>query len=622
MESQAVLQGLRRELRRLRRRGQRWSRTRLRVMHASLNMMLQTVLVFALSDDPNLAIWWAHRGLRRHWRSDRGIPERVTVQTLHIWRQQHATNIHLIAALRDLNHTLRFEVDCFLIESLVMEDLRRANAKGVHVPTAVVVEWYVRKWSYRPQSPKSEALVDRLTRDGSYVRQWGRYFRRRWQLDWGSADSPHGLSNEKVVRRCSIYLRWAAWLLREKLPGRANVVVNMDETAVGNVKEDKSGNVVNQRERKGLDNTTNGRPRGLARCTLIASISDDPDVQAVLPQILLPRCPPEKMPSRRVSETITAAGYPIEAWYGSTGFMSQNIMKHWLTRVSRRIRSHRRDAVVVVIMDTCSVHVSEAVLKHACRLKIAILLVPARLTWLLQPLDTHVFAQLKQKMRRGLVMGRIAAESGALDAATTLRVCTQAVRETLVERDWTSVMQRAGVSSRTTELRLPLATLLESADLEPRPPTDEELQEVVNCSAQRATLLRRWLVQPWETADIAGGARPHAVEVHAPLESQDVEDTLRPLLRRQQQVAVASSGTAASADLLAESTRGFPRGRRLFPCTRNLVIPPLPAAADEARVATRSQRRPLLEGVCTQPPARRPRRQGTEESDSAPRPSE
>ena len=176
MESQAVLQGLRRELRRLRRRGQRWSRTRLHVMHATGNVMLETVLVLALSNDPTLAICWADRNLRRLERSDRGTPERVTVTTLHIWRQQLATNVNLLAAKTDLDHPIRFAVDCFLIESLVMEDLRAANAKGLHVPTVVVVQWYMKKWSYRPQSPKSEALLRRLTHDGCYVRQWGRYF--------------------------------------------------------------------------------------------------------------------------------------------------------------------------------------------------------------------------------------------------------------------------------------------------------------------------------------------------------------------------------------------------------------------------------------------------------------
>ena len=50
----------------------------------------------------------------------------------------------------------------------------------------------------------------------------------------------------------------------------------------------------------------------------------------------------------------------------------------------------------MLVMDAASQHLAADVVAHAARRHIMILLLPARLTWLLQPLDTHVFAPPKR----------------------------------------------------------------------------------------------------------------------------------------------------------------------------------------------------------------------------------
>ena len=72
-------------------------------------------------------------------------------------------------------------------------------------------------------------------------------------------------------------------------------------------------------------------------------------------------------------------------------------------------------------MDVCPVHAAPAIAAVARRLKINVVLVPARLTWLLQLLDTHVFAQMKREKRRELWQAKASAAGGTITAAEQLQ---------------------------------------------------------------------------------------------------------------------------------------------------------------------------------------------------------
>ncbi len=47
---------------------------------------------------------------------------------------------------------------------------------------------------------------------------------------------------------------------------------------------------------------------------------------------------------------------------------------------------------VVFVMDDCSVHICDEIVAERKRLRLALVITPARMTWALQPLDTHVAA--------------------------------------------------------------------------------------------------------------------------------------------------------------------------------------------------------------------------------------
>ena len=72
------------------------------------------------------------------------------------------------------------------------------------------------------------------------------------------------------------------------------------------------------------------------------------------------------------------------------------------------------------------------------------LLVPARTTWLLQPLDTHAFLVYKNCLRRAHQAARLRSETGDVDIRGLLACIWAALREILEGRAWVDAFARNG----------------------------------------------------------------------------------------------------------------------------------------------------------------------------------
>ena len=53
----------------------------------------------------------------------------------------------------------------------------------------------------------------------------------------------------------------------------------------------------------------------------------------------------------------------------------------------------------VLVMDACRLHLHRSLAEACLREGVWLVIVPARLTWLLQPLDTHAFQPYKHFLR-------------------------------------------------------------------------------------------------------------------------------------------------------------------------------------------------------------------------------
>ena len=234
-------------------------------------------------------------------------------------------------------------------------------------------------------------------------------------------------------------------------------------------------------------------------------------------------------------------------------------------------------------------------LTHAQRLGVQIVIIPARLTWLMQPLDTHVFAQLKRKIRMAEYDWKACRSDRRLTPPARIDLHSHAIREVLVDSDWNQTLDRAGLTLTTVPLRGQLAQAVAGQDLAQRAPSVQDLADLFNMTVERATTLRRLLL-PTLAAPTSRGdaAAANGSAVPAAAVGADGESAARP-----RPVMILSLRRLPSRPALAEAGRNmWLPAPSLRPHTRSMT-----AAATAAAVASTQ-----ASSSDAPPPGRRPRR--------------
>jgi len=209
--------------------------------------------------------------------------------------------------------------------------------------------------------------------------------------------------------------------------------------------------------------------------------------------------------------------------------------------------------------------------------------IPARLTWLLQPLDTHVLASLKRRSRRQHADLCIASPTGTVSRTSTIRQQHRAIIEELSDRTWTRSMERVGATGVIANLRQDIATLAAGEDLAARYPSSDDLAALLNIATTRARRIRAALrrgrglpvakrsagsapaaddIGPAETAAPRPRERsiPRAARLNLPRATRsareillmpDVRITKSPLPPRRRPTGVARASTSADRHAVA-----------------------------------------------------------------------
>ena len=256
--------------------------------------------------------------------------------------------------------------------------------------------------------------------------------------------------------------------------------------------------------------------------------------------------------------------------------------------VARAVRSERPECVPVLIMDCCPVHLVEKVLADASRAGVYLIFVPAKMTWVLQPLDTHVFAVLKARIRAATFEAKAASRSSRLPYLARVRVHSAAIRQVLVERSWSDCLVRAGLTGDVEQIRPALATLLAGQSLEPTAPSAADLADLLSVPMPRAEKLQRLRLPPSGLAAAAAGVVP--VGPGAGGAEAEAEAGREP--------------RAATLPIVLSRLMRLPSRPKSMPCGANAWLPPSQSHRAQTRSMTAASLASTL--AATSAPARPP----------------
>lgn len=315
-----------------------------------------------------------------------------------------------------------------------------------------------------------------------------------------------------------LWQSWTRYWLDVLLVGLNYVVVNMDETAIQHEYRSSSGYTVytSRREaaRMGIlgERVKTSGTRG--HCTLIAFIANDAALQPYLPQILMPRSNEAHPVSAADRERFAALPAPLTKIYGTSGWVSGTSLRYVLTLLRRAIHEREPGKQILVLMDACSAHCTLDLFHHAARLGLFVVLVPAGLTWLAQPLDVFVFGRLKARLREEHRQER-RHNGGEVPANAWITITGRAVQNVIVNRDWSGAFDRLGfgpnyenITNRLRTYALPLEEVVA------RPLTVDEINQMVGRA--RANLVPALLTRPAERLALAKAAAKAAPMVAPP----------------------------------------------------------------------------------------------------------
>jgi hypothetical protein len=261
--------------------------------------------------------------------------------------------------------------------------------------------------------------------------------------------------------------------------GKTALHLNLDETSVTQFVANLRGNVFVSKKRRGercLEPIQRiARRRTRAALTHVAIICDDASIQPTLPQILLTN--EHAIAKRDVLAIADTLPPNIALWRRKSSWTNTEVMCEILHQLGTALAPHTH-LQPILSLDCASQHLSPRVAAAAAHCGIWIMYIPAGLTWLLQPCDTHLFSRYKRYLGATLQAARTLHPQGDITTFAWIRSITTTIRKVMQGVSWKRAFASDGMSRHQSEVSSYIREALSIKEFPPVPisrPTDDQL---------------------------------------------------------------------------------------------------------------------------------------------------
>jgi hypothetical protein len=255
--------------------------------------------------------------------------------------------------------------------------------------------------------------------------------------------SPFGFATEQV-EAC---WQWHNYFVNTCPVGKTTLTINIDETYVNFFQGIYKGNLaVGTRDLPpDAQPLTQHATRSQLRSGLthVGVICDVPVVQPLLPQILI--APKNVLTVRDLGAVRAAMPQPIYVVHKKSKWVNVKILVWLMKMIHWSLRHVRSLYNVVIMLDVLAVHFTPELLQCMDTLSFKYMFVPARLTWLIQPCDTHCFALYKRYLKLRVLRYRA---RNPLSTVPAVPVWFGFIADTIVnlmnQRSWVAAFRENG----------------------------------------------------------------------------------------------------------------------------------------------------------------------------------
>jgi hypothetical protein len=198
---------------------------------------------------------------------------------------------------------------------------------------------------------------------------------------------------------------------------------------------------------------------------LVAFITDDAELQRFLPQFII-GSKRRIFRDRDFARLFHAAPDNVYLVQNTTSWNTAHVFCKMIRVLAGVLREHRPDAVWGLSFDAAGCHLERGVFTTCYQEGLFPLLIPARTTWLLQPLDVYVFRFFKQNLRQRFTEAHA---DGDIDVGLEpcLPIIYQALETTLMAQAQPHIFLGVGLGGRQAQVSDYMKRHLEAPDLAP-----------------------------------------------------------------------------------------------------------------------------------------------------------
>ena len=282
------------------------------------------------------------------------------------------------------------------------------------------------------------------------------------------------------LRKAGGYWHWHNFLEDRAATLQRRVVrINMDESPIPAYLGTQRGAILTAKGDDWGEPCREHAPRWLQRLffTFFAFICDHADLQLRLPQILLTSA--AKMPEAMYERIFFSLPENIYMLRRTSGWCKEGVMLELLRMLGRVCREFNPNAFYILVMDCASAHIGPNVLRNCALWGFHLVLVPALVTWLLQPLDVVVFRLFKMRLRTLWHAARIAG-ADPTDLEAFFAAVAAAIAQTFcVRTDWSDAFRQVGLGARQRFVSRYICNHLQVPEI-PTAPATEPVQQILD----------------------------------------------------------------------------------------------------------------------------------------------
>lgn len=259
---------------------------------------------------------------------------------------------------------------------------------------------------------------------------------------------------------------WQWWnhLQSEVPPEETPLRVNIDETALCLFQGGSKGNLfIAKAPHEPIQNVKLSTRR--TYMTHVAVVCDQPHLNRVLPQFIIGNF--HTLPLRAMTNLCRDKPGYVRLLRRSSAWVDQTLFAAIIRMIAATLRMHIGEQPIILFFDASKVHTADIVFRSCARSGVWPIVVPPKMTWLLQMLDTHCFAKYKHNLRTASQDTRARVAGGTLDIGQYLQCVYTAWAGTMQGHCWAHAFDQNGFGidqsrlSRTVRRHLELDGAIE-----------------------------------------------------------------------------------------------------------------------------------------------------------------